>query len=292
MRTVNGAPVYAMGYVDGVVLDSPDKAFCSSSRPYRGSARAGTLIDVLAESPRRSTWTRSVSATWPARDGYIGAAAPALVGRSGTNSKTHRAAGDRDEVADNGWRPTCRRSKGKSSWPTATTDRQLPDRPEHRSHRRRARLGALHARRSAGRRRLPRRVLDRPRSTGPGRPNDPSGRRGFPTYAELLGALNADRTGRDLSGMDFYVAFSSWRLAVIAEGRVLPLPARRDGRSGHRARRPCRLSDPPPSNFAIAALRPPIACRDVDGHSYPGAGCQSWNSRPWSSRHATLGPDS
>ena len=28
----------------------------------------------------------------------------------------------------------------------------------------------------------------------------------------------ASRTGRDLSGIDYYVAFSSWRLAVISEG--------------------------------------------------------------------------
>ena len=49
------------------------------------------------------------------------------------------------------------------------------------------------------------------------RPNDPSGTAGFPTYAELLDRYAA-RTGRDLSGIDFYVAFSSWRLAVISEG--------------------------------------------------------------------------
>jgi aminoglycoside phosphotransferase (APT) family kinase protein len=28
----------------------------------------------------------------------------------------------------------------------------------------------------------------------------------------------ARRTGRDVSGIDYYVAFSSWRLAVISEG--------------------------------------------------------------------------
>lgn len=49
------------------------------------------------------------------------------------------------------------------------------------------------------------------------RHNDPSGAEGFPTYAELLDRY-ATRTGRDLSGIDYYVAFSSWRLAVISEG--------------------------------------------------------------------------
>jgi aminoglycoside phosphotransferase (APT) family kinase protein len=49
------------------------------------------------------------------------------------------------------------------------------------------------------------------------RHNDPSGAPGFPTYAELLERY-ARRTGRDLSEIDYYVAFSSWRLAVISEG--------------------------------------------------------------------------
>ena len=35
--------------------------------------------------------------------------------------------------------------------------------------------------------------------------------------AELIERYAA-RTGRDLSGIDYYVAFSSWRLAVISEG--------------------------------------------------------------------------
>jgi aminoglycoside phosphotransferase (APT) family kinase protein len=50
-----------------------------------------------------------------------------------------------------------------------------------------------------------------------GRANDPTGVVGFPTYAELLERY-ALRTGRDLSNIGYYVAFSSWRLAVISEG--------------------------------------------------------------------------
>ncbi len=49
------------------------------------------------------------------------------------------------------------------------------------------------------------------------RPNDPTGAVGFPTYADLLERY-ARRTGRDLSNIGYYVAFSSWRLAVISEG--------------------------------------------------------------------------
>ncbi|MFN3258234.1 MAG: phosphotransferase family protein [Ilumatobacter sp.] len=49
------------------------------------------------------------------------------------------------------------------------------------------------------------------------RPNDPTGIEGFPTYSELLERY-ANRTGRDLTNIGYYVAFSSWRLAVISEG--------------------------------------------------------------------------
>jgi len=50
-----------------------------------------------------------------------------------------------------------------------------------------------------------------------GRANDPTGLEGFATYDELLERYAA-RTGRDLTDIDYYVAFSSWRLAVISEG--------------------------------------------------------------------------
>jgi len=55
---------------------------------------------------------------------------------------------------------------------------------------------------------------------GPGgesRHNDPTSAPGFPTFAEVVERYAA-RTGRDVSGIDYYVAFSCWRLAVISEG--------------------------------------------------------------------------
>ena len=95
--------------------------------------------------------------------------------------------------------------------------RQLPHRSRRRPDRRRPRLGAVHARRSARRRRLPRRLLDRSRR-GRRAAQRPVGRsRGSrPTPSSL--ERYAARTGRDLTGIDYYVAFSSWRLAVISEG--------------------------------------------------------------------------
>ncbi len=55
------------------------------------------------------------------------------------------------------------------------------------------------------------------RPGGDGRHNDPTSAPGFPPYAEMVGRY-ATRTGRDVSAIDYYVAFSSWRLAVISEG--------------------------------------------------------------------------
>ena len=49
------------------------------------------------------------------------------------------------------------------------------------------------------------------------RPNDPTGIEGFPAYADLVERY-ATRTGRDLSEIDYYMAFGSFRLAVISEG--------------------------------------------------------------------------
>jgi aminoglycoside phosphotransferase (APT) family kinase protein len=42
---------------------------------------------------------------------------------------------------------------------------------------------------------------------------------GFPGRAAIIEAY-AGRSGRDLSDLDVYVAFASWKLAVILEGVV------------------------------------------------------------------------
>ena len=78
-------------------------------------------------------------------------------------------------------------------------------------------------------------VLVRRRSSEPGRSNDPTSAGGFPTYDELLERY-ASRTGRDVSGIDYYVAFSLLAAGRHQRGRVRPLPARRDGRPGRRHR--------------------------------------------------------
>ena len=52
---------------------------------------------------------------------------------------------------------------------------------------------------------------------GEGRHNDPTSAPGYPSYDSIV-ARYASRTGRDVSNVDYYVAFSHWRLAVISEG--------------------------------------------------------------------------
>jgi aminoglycoside phosphotransferase (APT) family kinase protein len=54
---------------------------------------------------------------------------------------------------------------------------------------------------------------------------------GFPTRAELLDRY-ADRSGRDLSGVDYYVAFGYWKLACIIEGVYARYLGGAMGRSG------------------------------------------------------------
>ena len=49
------------------------------------------------------------------------------------------------------------------------------------------------------------------------RPNDPTPAGGFPPYGDILERY-ALHTGRDVSGIGYYIAFGCWRLAVISEG--------------------------------------------------------------------------
>ena len=49
------------------------------------------------------------------------------------------------------------------------------------------------------------------------RANDPTPAGGFLKYSEMIERY-AERTGRDISEIGYYVAFSCWRLAVISEG--------------------------------------------------------------------------
>ena len=125
------------------------------------------------------------------------------------------------------------RAAGRRHRPRRLPLRQLPHRHRGRAHRRRPRLGAVHARRPAGRRRLPARVLGRPRPGGP--PQRPDERRRLPDLRRPPRALRQPHRARPqrhrlLRGVLVVAPGRHLR------GRVLPLPARGDGRPGPRAR--------------------------------------------------------
>lgn len=209
-EAVNGAPFYVMGYVDGEVLDSPEKA---AKLPMELRTPASEhLIDVLADLHAVDIDAVGLG-DFAKREGYI----ERQVKRWSTqweNSKTRELAAI-DEVAV-ALRTRIPEQRGVSiahgdfrfgncltdvtngriaavlDWELCTLGDPLAD------------VGYLGVYWFDGK-------------AENARANDPTPAGGFATYGDLLERY-ATRTGRDLSGIDYYVAFSSWRLAVISEG--------------------------------------------------------------------------
>lgn len=209
-ESVNGANFYVMGFVDGVVLDSADKA--AALRTDLRPAAAHHLIDVLAELHAVDVDAVGLG-DLARRDGYI----ERQLKRWSTqweNSKT-RDLPEIDEVVRRLSSHVPRQqgvviahgdfrfgncltdvSSGRIAavldWELCTLGDPLAD------------LGYLGVYWSDG----PSNAL---------RANDPTPAGGFPPYRDLVERY-ANNTGRDVSGVDYYVAFSCWRLAVISEG--------------------------------------------------------------------------
>lgn len=208
--TVNGAPFYVMGYVDGMVLDSPERG-AELAMPLRRVA-GEHLVDVLADLhavdidavglgdlakregyverqiKRWSTqWEQSRTRELPAIDEVARRLREALPVQQGVsiahgdfrfgNCITDLATGRIAAVLD---------------WELCTLGDPLAD------------LGYLGVYWFHG-------------DLGTMRANDPTPAGGFPTYPDLV-ARYAQRTTRDVSRIDYYVAFGCWRLAVISEG--------------------------------------------------------------------------
>jgi len=209
-EAINDAPFYVMAFVDGVVLDSVDKA---ASLPVDlRRATSEHLIDVLAdlhavdvdavglgELARRegyverqvrrwsSQWEQSKTRDLPAIDEVARRLAAHLPEQRGSciahgdfrfgNCLTDVDGGRIAAVLD---------------WELCTLGDPLAD------------VGYLGVYWFDG-------------EAGNLRANDPTGAGGFPAYADLLDRY-ASRTGREVSGIGYYVAFSCWRLAVISEG--------------------------------------------------------------------------
>lgn len=207
---VNGAPFYVMGFVDGVVLDHPDKA-AALSPPARRAA-GDDLIDVLAalhavdvdavglgDLARRDgyierqlkrwakQWEASKTRDLPAIEEVQRRLVARVPEQHGTaivhgdyrfgNCLVDAATGSIAAVLD---------------WELCTLGDPLAD------------VGYLC-------------VYWTDPGQEPRRASDPTAAGGFPAQAELLERYTR-LTGRDLSGIDYYVAFSSWRLAIISEG--------------------------------------------------------------------------
>jgi aminoglycoside phosphotransferase (APT) family kinase protein len=208
-QAVNDAPFYVMEFVPGVVLDSPDRA--DQLAPELRRQTCEHLVDVLADLheadidaiglgdlarregyverqiKRWSTqWANSKTRELPAIDevaSHLAANVPVQRGVSIAHGD-YRFGNCLTDVEQG-------RIAAVLDWELCTLGDPLAD------------LGYLGVY-----------WVD---ADGEGRHNDPTAAPGFMSYAEIVDRY-ADRTGRDVSGIDYYVAFSSWRLAVISEG--------------------------------------------------------------------------
>ena len=209
-ESVNGAPFYVMNFVDGIVLDNAEKAELLDKSLRRSASF--NLIDVLCELHDVDIDAVGLG-NLAKREGYI----ERQIKRWSTqweNSKT-RELPEIDEVvrllstkvprqqdvsiAHGDFRfgnvltdVTTGRIAAVLDWELCTLGDPLAD------------LGYIGVYWSDG----PASAL---------RANDPTPAGGFTTYGELVERY-ATKTGRDVSGVDYYVAFSCWRLAVISEG--------------------------------------------------------------------------
>ncbi|MEO6651509.1 MAG: phosphotransferase family protein [Ilumatobacteraceae bacterium] len=207
--TVNGAPFYVMEYVDGDVLDSPEAADVLPLELRRPACEH--LVDVLADLHAADVDEIGLG-DLARRSGYV----ERQIKRWSTqwaNSKTrdipeieevarHLAANVPEQrgvsIAHGDYRfGNCLvdvetgRIAAVLDWELCTLGDPLAD------------LGYL--------------GVYWADPSGVSRPNDPTGAPGFMTFGEVVGRY-AEQTGRDVTQIDYYVAFSSWRLAVISEG--------------------------------------------------------------------------
>ncbi|MEY2400671.1 MAG: hypothetical protein QOJ08_782 [Ilumatobacteraceae bacterium] len=207
---VNGSPFYVMGYVDGVVLDSPEKAaeLSVTLRPRVSEHLVDVLADLhavdvdevgLGDLAKREgyverqvkrwsvQWEQSKTRDLPAIDEVAQQLRKHLPVQRGVSiAHGDFRFGNCLTDVDEG------RINAVLDWELCTLGDPLAD------------LGYLGVYWYDGK-------------VETIRPNDPTSAGGFPPYADLLERY-ARRTGRDVSGIGYYIAFGCWRLAVISEG--------------------------------------------------------------------------
>ena len=207
--TVNGAPFYVMDFVDGVVLDSPESAEVLPVELRRGASEH--LVDVLAQLhaadideiglgdlARREGYVERQLKRWTTQWANSRTRELPAIDRVAEHLARHVPEQQGVVVAHGDYRfGNCLtdvesgRVAAVLDWELCTLGDPLAD------------LGYL--------------GVYWVGADGQGRHNDPTSAPGFISYAEVVERY-AERTGRDVSGIDYYVAFSSWRLAVISEG--------------------------------------------------------------------------
>ena len=207
---VNGAPFYVMSYVDGVVLDSPLKA---EVMPVdRRRSLSFHLVDVLADLHAvdvddvglgdlarrdgyierqlkrwRTQWEHSKTRELP----VIEELAAGLEKRIPVQQGVSVAHGD-FRFGNCMTNTTAGRIVAVLDWELCTLGDPLAD------------LGWIG-------------LYWRDQGQTDIGTLDPSGIAGFPNFSELVERYG-DRTGRDVSHVEYYRAFSAYRLAVISEG--------------------------------------------------------------------------
>jgi len=209
-EAVNQAPFYVMDFVDGVVLDSPEKG--AELSVDQREAVAFNLIDVMADLHAVDVDAVGLG-DLARREGYVERQVKRWT-RQWADSRTRDLAAI-DEVAE---------------LLAASIPEQQSVAIAHGDYRLGNCLTDLENNRIAA-------VLDwelctlgdpladlgylgvywaDPEGNGQ-RSNDPTGAGQFPPYEQLVERYAA-RTGRDVSNIPYYVAFSAFRLAVISEG--------------------------------------------------------------------------
>ena len=207
---VNGAPFYVMSLVDGVVVDSV--AAAEQVGPADTGRRCPSGSPTCSPSCTASTSTPSGSATSPVVTATSSARSPA-----GPSSGTApgRVSCRRSTTSPSSSPPASREQQGVAvvhgdyrfgncitdvatgdikavlDWELCTLGDPLAD------------VGYVGSQWAAG--------------DGDGRHNDPTGAGGFGTFDDFVERY-ATASSRDLSAIDFYVAFQLWRSAIIIEG--------------------------------------------------------------------------
>jgi aminoglycoside phosphotransferase (APT) family kinase protein len=207
---VNGAPFYVMAFVDGVVLDSPEKARVLPEKICRAAAL--DLVDVLAalhdvdvdavglgDLAKREAYIERQLRRWSRQWQDSKTRELPLIEEVERRLRADIPPQHGATIVHGDYRlgnclvdPSTGSIAAVLDWELCTLGDPLADVGY---------IGVYWADASAHRMSA----------------NDPTSAPGFPSYDEVLERY-AERTGRDVSGVEYYRAFGAWRLAVIGEG--------------------------------------------------------------------------